>query len=94
MIKVIIERHVAAELVDYYHRASRNILQMAMQSRGFISGESLKNSDDSNHRLIIASYDCLSNWNLWYHSDQRKALMEELRPMLLEDEKITVFEHI
>ncbi|OMH38741.1 antibiotic biosynthesis monooxygenase [Motiliproteus sp. MSK22-1] len=94
MIKIIIERHVAGELIDYYHRASRNILQMAMQSRGFISGESLKNSDDPNHRLIIASYDTSSNWSLWYHSDQRKALMEELRPMLVEDEKITVFEHI
>ncbi|MCW8884806.1 MAG: antibiotic biosynthesis monooxygenase [Motiliproteus sp.] len=94
MIKVMIERHVALDLADHYQIAAKKVLQTAMQSPGFISGESLKDANDPNHRIVLASYQDFANWSHWYNSPERKASMEELRPMLEDDEKITVFEHI
>ncbi|MEH6628146.1 MAG: antibiotic biosynthesis monooxygenase [Motiliproteus sp.] len=94
MIKVLIERHVAIDLLDHYQQMAKGILLKAMQAPGFISGESLKNSNDTNHRIVIASYQDYSHWTRWLNSEERKQAMEALRPMLEGDEKITILEHI
>ncbi len=94
MIKVMIERHIADDLAEHYHKAAGKTMQQAMQSRGFISGESLKNADAPNHRFVFATYRTEADWSIWYHSPERKAMMEILRPMLLDDEKITILEHL
>lgn len=93
MIRVLIERHIAEELIMHYDRAAQATLQLAMQSPGFISGEVLRNVVDPNHRLIIASYRTLQDWQRWMSSDARKEMMEQLIPMMETEEKVTIFEH-
>ncbi len=94
MIKVLIERQIAEDLADHYQRTAKQTLQKAMDSHGFIAGESLKDANDPNHRIVIAAYNDLADWTYWYHSEARKEMMSMLRPLLLEDEKITILEHI
>lgn len=93
MIKVIIERHIADDLGDHYEKAARTTLQKAMQAHGFISGEALRNIDDHNHRIVIATYRSLNDWERWLFSEERKEMMEQIRPMLSRDEKFTILEH-
>ncbi|WP_019622235.1 antibiotic biosynthesis monooxygenase family protein [Amphritea japonica] len=93
MIRVIIERHIADDLAEHYEKAARNTLQKAMQAHGFISGESLKNSNNHNHRFIMANFRTLQDWQRWFSSEERKEIMEAIMPMLETDEKITVLEH-
>ncbi|MGI1670993.1 MAG: antibiotic biosynthesis monooxygenase [Neptuniibacter sp.] len=93
MIRVLIERHVAEDLVEHYEKSARETLQLAMQAHGFISGEALKNAYDPNHRLVVATYRTLQDWQRWAGSDERKEMMATLSPMLETEEKITIFEH-
>lgn len=93
MIRVLIERHVAEELSEHYERASRETLQKAMHFPGFISGEALHNTADPNHRVILATYRSENDWLRWHASEERRAMMDQLMPMLDMEEKITVFEH-
>lgn len=94
MIKVMIERRIAADLAAPYRKAAGKALQQAMQSDGFISGESLKDARDPHHRYVFATYRSLLDWQRWYNSPERRAQMDALRPMLQEDEKITILEHL
>ena len=94
MIKVMIERRIAEDLEGLYQQRASSTLQTAMSSDGFLSGESLQDANDPNHRIIFANYRSLLDWQRWYQSPERKAIMEQLQPMLLEDEKITILEHI
>lgn len=64
-----------------------------MQAHGFISGEALQNSYDSNHRVVIATYRTLQDWQRWHGSAERQAIMAQMMPMLEGEEKITVLEH-
>ncbi|MDO6563486.1 antibiotic biosynthesis monooxygenase [Amphritea sp. 1_MG-2023] len=93
MIKVLIERHIATDLAELYEKAARSTLQVAMQAHGFISGESLKNSADPHHRIVIATFLSLEDWQRWYISSERKTIMAAIMPMLTTDEKITILEH-
>lgn len=93
MIRVLIERHIADDLGPHYDQLSREILQRAMQVPGFISGEMLHNTADPNHRLVMATYRNLHDWNHWYSSPERREMMLVLGPLLATEEKVTVFEH-
>ena len=93
MIRVLIERHIAEELETHYDKAARDTLQLAMQAHGFISGEALRDAYNHNHRLVIATYRTLQDWQRWAGSEERKEMMASINPMLESEEKVTIFEH-
>ncbi len=93
MIRVIIERHIADDLAEHYEKAARETLQLAMQAHGFISGEALKNAYDPNHRVVIATYRTLQDWQRWSSSSERMEMMSAINPMLETEEKVTIYEH-
>jgi len=93
MVSVIIERQIADGFASYYDKVSHKILSQATVQNGFISGDSLHNSYDKNHRVVIAKYKSIQDWQRWHSSSERQALMANLIPMLQSDEKITVLEH-
>lgn len=92
MIRVLIERHIAATLESTYEHASRSLLQRAVSAPGFISGETLVDAKDMNHRLTLCNWRSVADWDHWYHSEERTEMMNELQPMLDQDEKITILE--
>ena len=53
MIRVLIERHIAETLESAYEDRSRKVLQNAVSAPGFVSGETLVDTHDSNHRLTL-----------------------------------------
>lgn len=93
MIRVLIERHIAESLEPAYEERSRKILQRAVSAPGFVSGESLVNSSDPNHRFTLANWRSEAHWRRWQKSKERKSLMAELIPMMDRDEVITVLKH-
>lgn len=90
MIRVLIERHIAETLESAYEERSRKVLQQAVAAPGFISGETLVDAHDPNHRLTLSNWRSEAEWDQWYRSEERKALMAELVPMMDQDEAITV----
>jgi len=93
MVSVIIERHIADGFAGYYDKVCLQVLSEATVQDGFIEGDSLHNSYDENHRVVIAKYTSIHNWQRWHSSNERRELMANLIPMLQSDEKITVLEH-
>lgn len=92
MIRVFIERQVPAELVEQYNTLARENLQTAMSTNGFISGEVLHDINDTEKRLIVATYRTLNDWARWYHSEERRQMMDKIGPMLEQEEKISIYE--
>lgn len=90
MIRVLIERHIAESLETAYEERSLRVLQQAVAAPGFISGETLVDSHDPNHRITLANWRSEADWNRWYRSHDRRTLMIELVPMMDKDEAITV----
>lgn len=92
MIRVIIERFIAETLEPNYEDTAKEILQKAIRSDGFISGESLKDTQNPLHRFILCNWRSISDWQRWEHSHERKELMDKLNLMLEKEEKTTVLE--
>lgn len=90
MIRVLIERHIAETLESAYEERSRKILQRAVAAPGFISGETLVDARDPNHRFTLANWRSTADWERWYHSAERRGQLVEIAPMLDQDERITI----
>lgn len=93
MIRVLIERHIAESLEPAYEERSRKVLQSAVSAPGFVSGETLVDANDHNHRFTLANWRSETDWLRWKRSAERKALMAELIPMMDQEEVITVLKH-
>jgi heme-degrading monooxygenase HmoA len=59
---------------------------------GCISGESLKDRDRPNRRIVMSKWESLEDWENWFRSDARKTVVSEITPMLEDREKITMLE--
>jgi len=92
MIRVVIERAIAEGLEEPYEQAIRRTIQQAVQAPGFISGESLRDIDKPNHRVVFSTWQSVAHWNAWESSESRREQLNELSVMLETDEKVTILE--
>lgn len=92
MIRVLIERHIAESLETAYEQQSRKVLQHSVAQPGFISGETLVDRHDRNHRITLSNWRSEADWNRWYKSRERRELMAPLIPMMDKEEAVTVLE--
>jgi heme-degrading monooxygenase HmoA len=93
MIRVLIERRIAQGLEHYYDSTVKRTISQVIRAPGCITGESLKDSNDSRRRIIMSKWESLEDWENWLHSPERKNVVSELAPLLEGNERITMLEH-
>ena len=92
MIKVLIERRIADGLEEHYENYVSEALKSISSIPGYISGESLINTDQPNHHVIISSWHSTNAWEKWATSEKRKYFKDQIMPLLIDEEKYTVFD--
>ena len=90
MIKVIIERVLAEGMETTYDAEIRKSLAAITSAKGYISGASYINADNSNVRTIITNWDNIGCRDRWHKSKTRREVNKAIILMLLQDEKIKV----
>ena len=76
MIKVLIERVIAEGL----------------EQPGFISGESFRDLERPNHRIVMVTWQNRHSWERWENSQARFDSISAFAPMLQVEERITLLE--
>ncbi|MCH7881000.1 MAG: antibiotic biosynthesis monooxygenase [Proteobacteria bacterium] len=94
MITVIIERHIAEGLETPYETAIGKLSNAMTAAPGYISGESLMDSRQPNHYVVIARWSTESAWNYWVRSKERKKMLTAINPFLQTDEKFTLLKQL
>ena len=92
MIKVLNERDIAEGLEVPYEEVARRVLSAAIQSPGFISGESFRDLEHPNRRVIMVTWQNIRSWERWEESEARRDAISKFAPILLEEERITLLE--
>lgn len=92
MIRIVIERKILANKIDEYHELIRNAKNKASNIAGFLSGEIFKVLDEGNHLVVMACWDSLEAWEAWAGSEHRANLLDAMRPLLEEEERLLILE--
>ena len=91
MIRVMIERKVktgedlSSLLVE---------LRVAAITRfpGYIGGETLVNTKDRSHIMVLSTWQSVADWERWANSETRVKMYERIEPLLKEKPSVQVFE--
>lgn len=92
MIRVVIERWLAEGGDEAIERIMRDLRREAIHTAGYVMGETLRDSADPHHFLIISTWRTREEWEAWAASSARREIEDKIRLLLAEPEKIVVFE--
>lgn len=92
MIRVLIERVFAEGMDEELRKAEMDARQQAMRIPGYISGETLRDVDDPQRNVVISTWRSIEDWEAWKSSEARNSVLQSLKPMLVEPERITVLQ--
>ena len=89
-VKVVIERRVLPGQEKRALELLRRIRARCLDEPGYITGETLRDSEDARNIVVISTWFGLMDWRRWYVSADRKELESELRPLLTGPERVRV----
>ncbi len=81
-IKVLITRTVPREKARDMLQLFREMRSLASSQPGYISGETLKSSDQPDVFLVISTWESSEYWEKWLLSKDRQAIQENVDALL------------
>ncbi len=90
-IKVIIERKAIPGNELELNRLLMELRSRAMKLKGYISGETLREVDDPNTSIVIATWDSIEDWKAWEDNPERKELQARIDGLLRAPARHRVF---
>jgi heme-degrading monooxygenase HmoA len=59
---------------------------------GYIGGETLVNTEDRSHIMVLSTWQSVADWERWASSETRLKMYERIEPLLKEKPNVRVFE--
>jgi heme-degrading monooxygenase HmoA len=92
MIRVVIERKLSQEGDEEIQHAMRDLRREAINQPGYVSGETLRDTANPYHFLIISTWRTREEWETWANSVRRREIEDQIGQMLTESERVTICE--
>ena len=93
-VRVIIERYVEPGQEARVRLLMTQARTKATNAKGYISGETLRAMDDPNKFIVLSNWNSVQDWEAWVKNPERVRLQKELAPLLMGNEKCTVYAHL
>ena len=92
MVRVIVQHQTKSKkdsdkLIDAIHE----LRMEAMKQPGYVTGETLINSEDSRNVLVISTWNKEEQWNAWDTSENRINLTKPINSLLKEPYAVTIY---
>ena len=83
MVRVIIEHQAKdAKDVERLINLIRELRNEAMKRSGYITGETLVNTEDTCNVLVISTWQNVEDWQTWDTSETRVKITQGINPLL------------
>lgn len=81
-VKVILYRRVPVERSADLKPLLLQLRALALRQDGYISGETLMNSEDPEEYLVLSAWDSEEHWDEWFHNEERAAVQRQIDELL------------
>lgn len=81
-IRILIRRTVPADKARQMIPLFKQMRQLALQQKGYISGETLRNYNNPEEFLVISSWQSAPEWEDWLKSKERQKIQEQIDSLL------------
>ena len=90
MIKVIIERQVKES--KSLSPLLRELRAVAIHQPGYVTGETLADTEDKSIVAVIGTWRSLKDWKAWETSEARTRLYQLIEPLLVEKPRVRTYQ--
>ena len=94
MIQILIERWVEGEAEAALLEAMRELRREAIHQPGYVSGETLRDTANPRHHVVLSTWQSLPEWNAWFNSSIRQETESKVADLFAKPEKITILEQL
>jgi len=91
MVRVVIQRHLKENKKGDLLPLLRALRTAAMSYSGYIHGESLVSTEDPSIISVLSTWQSMEEWKKWENSEQRVKLYEQIKSLLVEKPKVSVY---
>lgn len=81
-VRILIKRKVPESKARLIIPLFKQMRQMATSQPGYISGETMRNYNDSEEFLIISTWQSASDWQNWLKSQERQKIQSSIDELL------------
>ena len=89
MVKIIVERRLK-EGGNPMHLL-RDLRTAAMRYPGYVTGETLVNTEDKTVITVISTWRSIDDWQAWEASATRADIYKLIDPLLVEEPKVRIY---
>jgi heme-degrading monooxygenase HmoA len=89
-VKVVIERRVLPGQERRVLELLKALRMKCLEEPGYITGETLRDSEDAHNIIVISTWFGLMDWRRWHASETRRALESDIRIHLAAPERVRV----
>ena len=89
LIRRIVPRNKAKDLIPLF----RQMRALAVNQKGYISGETLRNLDDPEEFLVISTWNSADEWRNWLGNKERKDIQEKMDLLLGGESEYKIFHY-
>jgi len=94
MIRLILEYQAKDEkAAEQLIEVIREIRNEALKQPGYITGETLVNTEDSCNIIVISSWQSLEHWRAWHESEKQVKIAQRLDSLLAEPRIARTYRH-
>jgi heme-degrading monooxygenase HmoA len=86
-LRVIIERKAKQGTETQIMNALRELRTLALNRRGYVSGNTLRSKDDPSTYFVISTWQSLKDWEAWREDLDRNQITRKLEQFLVHPEK-------
>jgi heme-degrading monooxygenase HmoA len=89
-VKILIERKVLPGQERRVLELLRQLRIACLEQEGYITGETLRDSEDPRTLIVISTWFGLMDWRNWYQSPGRNEIESQIRVLLAAPERTRV----
>ena len=90
-VKIIIDRKVKKGKEADFAKLLRELRSKAIPSSGYISGETLRASDDPHNYIVITTWQSVGDWKAWEKNPERKKTQAKIEKLMSRPTKTKIY---
>jgi len=90
-VKIIIDRKVKKGKETDFSKLLRELRSKAIPSPGYISGETLRATDDPRNYIVITTWQSADDWKRWEKNPERKKIQAKIEKLMARPTKTKIY---
>ena len=93
-VKILIKRTIPRERETELMPLLKQLRNLGVNQSGYISGETLKNINNTNEIMVISTWQSAEQWQAWVQNEKRKEIQDQIEFILAGETDYNVYTYV